>query len=500
MARYALVTSILIAIFAFSNVYPRLLSPAAANPTEVRIVVHEHRLHFDNTSCLNQHLKEHLYARLIDHEFRERGYKTFSVDAVSAIDKIIISVVFWGENEGLRTIVGAAAAAIERPPSLRMVEQERGLVSYEDGLLAQMPQFGASVVSKLLTLDEKNEVEICVNEQSEVAKSMPVVWKPGRYDIYELEDSQSYTLITSSRNNSYSFPNAWDDLSAFQAEMRERSEVPAPNALFIAYQGDANLSKTADLLSSVYDSLDETKLGPNDVRPFGKAGFIIKGDEALLSNIQEVLHRTFGSSSTLQRSPGNLRLAWASLCDSSAGKGEEIGQLSNEWVAHTYFEYEFDGKVCKQASSLSYQPTNSILTSKLFYIPTVSSERSLYEGDTSVTLCSRAKSFTPENLAIASYAMRQHLRYDVGLALNIRFSRIAENCVGGTIFAPEANIQKLRDYLATFNSTERAYVSRYAVAEIIFHCSRGVENLCSKVSSRAHISEPPKFDVSFENQ
>ncbi len=498
MGRYVSFFSIFIGIIALLNVYPHLLSSASANPKQVRVVVQEHRLHFESSSCLDQHLKEHLYARLVDQELTERGYKAFSVDAVAAIDKIIISVEHWDERGDLGNIALAAAAGIAKRPGLDIVEQERSLVRYENALLAKTPQFGASATAALLATEEATRNETCVAEQSQAAGSKSLDWTPGEFEVYEYKDSGEYTRITSSQAELATFPNAWDDLSEAPKEANLKSQDSTPNALFIAYKGRADPLLTTKLLAGIYDNLTGTELRTEDVRPFGKAGFIMQGENSLLTGLQKKLRRTFGSSPVSQPRANNLRLAWASVCGSRARKSGGTDQLSDERIAHTYFEYSANGTACEEGSDLSGVPSNLVVISNLIHVPKTDSELPRYENDMSFALCIPSENFVREDLSIAAYAMRQHLRYDVGLALNIQFSKIENNCVDGAVFAPKANTEPLSELLTNFDSTDDAYSARYAAAAIIYHCSQATDALCSKGNGPGPIIETPKLVVSVE--
>lgn len=496
MHRYLSYAVAAVALIALLVISPHFFSSAFAKPKQVRVIVHEHRLLFESSGCVDQHLKEHLYARLVDKELTDRGYTGFSVDAVATIDKIIIGIEHWGASEGLDDVVSAAAEGITTQPSLDLVEQERGLIEYENGLLGQFPQLGGSVTAALQATEEATQNESCDIEKFRAADLRSVDWKPGEFEVYELGDEGEYTLITSSRAELSTFPNAWDNLAETSRKPTLTSEASSPNTLFVAHRGRANPLLTAELLAGIYDSLIDTGLSANDVRPFGKAGFVMQGEETVLVGIQEEIRRRFNSSSASQLQSNSLRRAWESVCRFSTEEIEENAQLYDERIAHTYFEFSTNGILCAEGLDLLSDPSGLVVISDLVYVPTSYSGPPTYEKEMSFALCIPEERFVREDLSIAAYAMRQYLRYDAGLILNVQFSKIKDNCVNIAVFAPIANTQPLGELLTSFASTDNAYTARYAAATIIFHCSQTTNTPCSKANVEGSITEPPELVVS----
>ncbi|WP_299196484.1 hypothetical protein [uncultured Erythrobacter sp.] len=103
-----------------------------------------------------------------------------------------------------------------------------------------------------------------------------------------------------------------------------------------------------------------------------------------------------------------------------------------------------------------------------------------YSSLMSVDLCIPEEGFVREDLSFAAYALRQHFRFDLALALNIQYSRIEGNCVAGSIFAPASNIGELERMLANFESANDAYAARFSNAAVIYHCSRGGPSACQE--------------------
>jgi hypothetical protein len=470
-------TAIAIGVLLISS--PHFFSSAAAKPQYVRIIIHEHRLHFEKADCLDQHLKEHLYSRLVDKELTDRGLTAFSVDAVSAIDKIIIGVEHWGEPEKLASIAQAASDGIKKRPPAYLVEQERALVTYEDSLLAEAPLLGASVTSALLRETPSSNLS-CSADQLRLARRDLLDWAPGDYEIYQFKGRGQYTRISSSQLAMSTFPNTWDSLQLPPVEARPISASLTPNALFVAYKGGAEPLSTTKLLAAIYDAIAGSGLESKDVRPFGKAGFVIFGEYRVLFSAQEKLRKTFSQPQKSLEQLKNLQRAWARICDYPTPETDENVELFNERIAHTYFEYEAQGQYCRTDADLTKTTEGISIFTNLIYVAETNPEPPSYSNEISLNLCIPEKDFVREDLSIAAYALRRHLRYDVGLALNIKFSKIEGNCVKGLVFAPALNAGALDRSFTDIVSTNESYTARYLASKIIYYCSKGNEAECQK--------------------
>jgi len=476
---------------------PQFISAASARSQHVKIMIHEDRLLFQSVDCLDQHIKEHLYARLVDKELTDRGHTAFSVDAVATIDKIIVDIEHWGDPEDSAKIAQAVADGIKKRPSSELVEQERALVGYEEGLLAEAPQLGASITAALLSTIGPSEVS-CSAEQLQVAARNLSDWVPGDFEVYKSNDLGQYDRLDASQKSISTFPNAWDRLSLSPVETNLNSAVASSNALFVAYKGRADARSTTELLANIYDSLAGTGLEAGDVRPFGKAGFIIQGEGKVLVSIQDNLQTALSSSAAHQIQPNSLRQAWASICGFSTSEDGGVFQLNDERIAHTYFEYNTKQAHCEKIAEIPRAASGLNAFTKLLHIPKTSSEAPVYESEMSFDMCIPKEEFVREDLSVAAYALRQHLRFDLGLALNIQFSEIEGHCVEGAIFAPKANAGAISQLLTDFEPTRDAYAARYSSAEIIYNCSKESASRCPENNVRQSVEEVPELYIVFK--
>lgn len=468
---------------------------AATGPQYVRVVIYEHRLFVDDNNCLDQHLKEHLYARLVDRELTNRGHKGFSVEAVSAIDKIIVGVEYWGEPEELANIAQAASEGIQKRPPAPLVEQERSLVTYEEGLLKEAPTLGAFATEALLAAVAPPH-SVCDAEQTKLTAEELSPWRAGNFEVYQSQDRKRYVRYLSSEADMPAFANVWDSLRLPPVEPHRSSSAPTPNALFVAYKGSANATSTAKLLAAIFDAIDGGEISTTDVRPFGKAGFLVNGEIEALVRLEENLQSALDNLSGSQLKSSNLQRAWESVCSIGDRELDENAQLINERISHTYFEYNVDFESCGALNGFESATSNLATISHLIYLPNTAPEPSIYEGQISFDLCISETLSTREDLSIAAYALRSHLRFDVGVALNVQFSNIEGRCVGGSIFAPAENYEGLRRIMMQPDYSNDQYLRRYENASIIYHCSKNRVEQCGKDRANKRPYPALEFNVS----
>lgn len=453
----------------------------AAAPLRLRIVVHEHQFFNGDTSCYAQHLKEHLYARKLDDTLIARGRTLFSINAVSALDKVIIGIDYWGLDATLAEIAELSSQALRKPASDAMIEQEKRLVDYEERLLATNPRLGASVTNELLVAAGLPLPSSCpLDELNSLIGEDPEEVRP-RTDIYEYTASGEYLLLSSSALQGREFPNVWDTVSPINKGETVQTRQDGSQALFVSYLGDANASASATLLATIYEL---TKLGeyPNlSNRPFGKSGFLIFGNSGELQRVREQLHSKELQKNATAEIIEAAAQAWTYVC-SPKGVTESGGSpIVNELIADTYFEFsELDPYCDSQPSTGPVAFENPLLT-KLVTLPDTNSNAPTLVPSQKFELCIVASQSWQDELSIASFALRQSLRLDLGLALNVQYSETKDGCVTGSIFAPKENLEAIRYHLRKVNFERPPLVGRLASGAAFYFCSNGYVEECEEV-------------------
>ena len=468
--------------------------PLAAQPTrQIRVAVYEHRMGSLETACSTQHLREHLFARMIDKNLRDLGHSLFLVNATSSLDKIIIKIEFWADNENPTRLAEQIALAISLPPDDLLVEQEQTIVEYEEGLLAATDDM-ASIASEtvlgrasLPTFDRA-----CLLEESQRAINRKEGGAKIDFDIFERTSSNDYVKLHEERHKAGRHSNVWDTIT----RKLEKEETNQPlGALFFAYRGPATAVLTVTAATEVLKLIGKSQAQTLELRPFGKTGFLLLGSPSELAAIKSVVDQNqiflaAHPSPTITES-----LGFKYVCKPSVDEGKGSTQLANERISHPYFEFWVRDGLCnkKSATAKAYAAPARL---DHVAIPKEGSGEGSIEPTPAfkAKLCLSESHSKKESLAIASLALRQHFRQDLGLILTMQFKKLDGNCVLANVYSPPQFMDRAIEVIADFDFSDPIFQDRMIGIASQYYCSRSLDKKCESL----RVGKKPDMNIGKE--
>jgi hypothetical protein len=461
--------------------------PPIAQWSNFRIAVFRDQIGSIEQSCDVQHLKEHVYSqKLYNHLSKEKNL-VFRIDAVSSLDRIAVSIDIFGKNIDRDKVTKLIEQGLEGDASADLVKREAILVDYEEELLSTNDQVGARALQDILSSADAEIRSNCSTfemiqelrkQNSETSDS---------YSVYQLNGDNIYTELTS-KNVSRS-----DQLWGKVINRINWSDIPKSHpestALFVTFEGSRSIAAHKGALLQIYSSLDDVGIARKQLRPFGKAGFLVFDQREKLEQFRSSLEESEivgnpNNDASLNQAADNY------ICQARYSGSPEVG-LHTELITHPYFEFAIKPKVCADIAPVKGRVFSKMVTAS--QLDSNPNSIALQNDTLDVEVCARSLSNALSNadaLAVGSLALRRHIRNAQGLALNAAFGKVRGSCVSVKFYAPAEFHEKLHSFIRDFDA--RSFSFQNDVRSSVY------EHLCRKNSGEPCSTRVKPDDLSIQ--